>query len=69
MLKDAGLEKKTKKILNVLVKNPLSQTPSYIELEGDLCGYYKRNINVNYSIVYWVYTKAKIVVIHAILKR
>ena len=65
LLKSAGLEERTKKLLNVLSVNPYQNPPSYEKLVGNLKGYYSRRINIQHRIVYKVYDEEKIVVIHA----
>ena len=65
LLKSAGLEERTKKLLNVLSVNPYQNPPSYEKLVGILKGYYSRRISIQHRIVYKVYDEEKIVVIHA----
>ena len=65
LLKSAGLEKRAKKLLNVLSVNPYQIPPSYEKLVGNLKGYYSRRINLQHRIVYKVYDDIKVVVIHA----
>ena len=65
LLKQAGLEERAKKLLNVLSVNPYQTPPSYEKLVGNLKGYYSRRINLQHRIVYKVYDETKIVVIHA----
>ena len=65
LLKSAGLEERTKKLLNVLSVNPYQIPPSYEKLVGNLKGYYSRRINLQHRIVYKVYDDIKVVVIHA----
>ena len=64
LLKSAGLEERTKKLLNVLSVNPYQNPPSYEKLVGNLKGYYSRRINIQHRIVYKIYNEEKIVVIH-----
>ena len=65
LVKNAGLEGKAKKLLNLIAKNPYQNPPSYEKLVGDLQGYYSRRINRQHRIVYKVYEDLKIVVVHA----
>jgi len=65
LLKQAGLDTKAKKLLNLIAEDPLQTPPSYEKLIGDLKGYYSRRINIQHRIVYRVYTDLHIVVIHA----
>ena len=64
-IKKAGLEQKTKAILNIIASNPFQVPPTYEKLIGDLKGYYSRRINVQHRIVYRVLKEEKVVVIHA----
>ncbi len=65
LLKNAGLEEKTKKLLNLISNNPFQIPPSYEKLVGDLEGYYSRRINLQHSLAYKVYKEINIVVIHS----
>ena len=65
LLKSAGLEKKTKKLLNLIAENPFQNPPSYEKLVGDLAGYYSRRINLQHRLVYKVYEDNKTVVVHS----
>ena len=65
LLKQAGLDSKAKKLLNLIADDPFQTPPSFEKLIGDLKGYYSRRINFQHRIVYKVYTELKIVVIHA----
>ena len=65
LLKQAGLDSKAKKLLNLIADDPFQTPPSFEKLIGDLKGYYSRRINIQHRIVYKVYTELKIVVIHA----
>lgn len=65
LLKNAGLEERAKKLLNVLSVNPYQVPPSYEKLVGNLKGYYSRRINLQHRIVYKVYDDIKVVVVHA----
>ena len=65
LLKQAGLDTKAKKLLNVIALDPFQTPPSYEKLIGDLKGYYSRRINIQHRIVYRVYPDLQIVVIHA----
>ena len=65
LLKQAGLDLKAKKLLNIIAEDPFQIPPSYEKLVGDLKGYYSRRINIQHRIVYKVYTDSKIVVVHA----
>ena len=65
LLKQAGLDAKAKKLLNVIASDPFQTPPSYEKLIGDLKGYYSRRINIQHRIVYRVYPDLQLVVIHA----
>ena len=55
MLKGAGLEQKTKRLLNIIATNPFQNPPPYEGLVGSLSGYYSRRINIQHRLVYQVY--------------
>lgn len=54
LLKQAGLEKKVKKLLELLSKDPFAYPPSYEKLIGDFKGSYSRRINIQHRLVYEV---------------
>ena len=60
-LKQAGLDKRTKSLLNVIAEDPFKNPPRYEKLVGDLAGYYSRRINVQHRLVYEVYEEQKTV--------
>ncbi|MBP5533854.1 MAG: Txe/YoeB family addiction module toxin [Lachnospiraceae bacterium] len=53
-LKAAGLEKKTKDLLNILQEDPFKNPPPYEALVGNLSGFYSRRINIQHRLVYTV---------------
>lgn len=53
-LKNSGLDKICKNILNLMIEDPFCYPPSYEKLVGDLSGYYSRRINRQHRIVYKV---------------
>lgn len=61
LLKQAGLDKRTKALLDVIAENPFKNPPVYEKLVGDLAGYYSRRINVQHRLVYEVYEELKTV--------
>jgi len=61
LLKEAGLETKAKKLLNIIAENPLQNPPTYEALVGNLIGYYSRRINIQHRLVYQVYHEPIIV--------
>ena len=65
LIKNAGLEEKTKKLLNLIANNPFENPPSYEKLVGDLEGYYSRRINLQHRLVYKVHKEINTVVVHA----
>jgi len=65
LLKQAGLESKAKKLLDVLSVNPYQNPPSYEKLSGDLTGYYSRKINIQHRLVYRVDENNHTVIVHA----
>lgn len=65
LLKNAGLEDKVKKLLNLIAKNPFQNPPSYEKLVGDLQGYYFRRINLQHRLVYKAHEDINTIVIHS----
>lgn len=57
LLKGAGLERKAKELLNILVVNPFQNPPPYESLVGNLNGFYSRRINLQHRLVYEVYNE------------
>lgn len=53
-LKENNLDKKTKKLMEVLKENPFQNPPPYEKLTGDLKGLYSRRINIQHRLVYKV---------------
>lgn len=64
-LKNAGLEDKVKKLLNLIAENPFQNPPSYEKLVGDLEGYYSRRINLQHRLVYKVFKEINTVVVYS----
>ena len=58
-LKDCGLEKNCRKILDLMLDDPFCYPPSYEKLTGELFGYYSRRINRQHRIVYKVVESKK----------
>lgn len=54
LLKAAGLERKTKELLNIISQNPFQNPPPYEKLVGNLDGLYSRRINIQHRLVYEV---------------
>lgn len=53
-LKSAGLDKKAKKLIDIMRENPFQNPPPYEKLIGNLKGYCSRRINIQHRIVYQV---------------
>ena len=51
-LKAAGLDGKTKKLIDVVRKTLLQPPPAYVALVGNLSGYYSRRISIQHRFVY-----------------
>ena len=60
-LKNEGLTKKAKSLIDILRENPFQNSPPYEKLVGDLQGAYSRRINIKHRLVYQVYDVEKIV--------
>lgn len=60
-LTSAGLDKKTKALIELLKENPFQNPPSYEKLMGDMEGLYSRRINIKHCLVYQVYEEEKVV--------
>lgn len=58
-LKDSGLDKNCRKILDLMLDNPFTFPPPYEKLVGELSGYYSRRINRQHRIVYKVLEEKK----------
>lgn len=53
-LKNSGVDKNCRKILDLMINDPFGYPPSYEKLNGELDGYYSRRINRQHRIVYKV---------------
>ncbi|MCL1816342.1 MAG: Txe/YoeB family addiction module toxin [Clostridiales bacterium] len=60
-LKEAGLDKKAKSLIDLLRDNPFLSPPTFEKLKGDLGGAYARRINIKHRLVYQVNDDTKIV--------
>lgn len=65
LLKQAGLEEKAKRLLDILRVDPFQNPPSYEKLVGDLKGFYSRRINLQHRLVYKVDLEKEIVEVRA----
>lgn len=61
LLKQAGLEQKTRALLDILLDDPFRTPPACEKLIGDLRGCYSRRINFQHRLVYLVDSDRKIV--------
>ena len=53
-LKAAGLEKKARELLDILLQDPFQNPSPYEKLVGNLKGNYSRRINIQHRLVYSV---------------
>jgi Txe/YoeB family toxin of toxin-antitoxin system len=60
-LKGAKLDKKVKKLIDILKLNPYQNPPPYEKLVGDLKTAYSRRINIQHRLVYQVFEDEKTV--------
>lgn len=60
-LKEAGLDEKAKRLLQIIEEDPFRNPPPYEKLIGDLSGMYSRRINIQHRLVYTVDEKEKII--------
>ncbi|MGI6337356.1 MAG: Txe/YoeB family addiction module toxin [Eubacteriales bacterium] len=66
LIKQAGLEKRAKEVINILCENPFQNPPPYEKLTGNLAGFYSRRINIQHRLVYTVHETEKIVAVRSI---
>jgi Txe/YoeB family toxin of toxin-antitoxin system len=64
-LKQSGLSKKAKSLVDIMKENPWQNPPPYEKLVGDLNGFYSRRINVQHRLVYKVFAEEKVVAIYS----
>lgn len=62
LIKAAGLERKTKELLNIIAENPFQNPPPYERLVGNLDGLYSRRINIQHRLVYEVVDESTILI-------
>ena len=60
-LKEIGLNKKAKQLIDILKNNPYQNPPPYEKLVGDLSGAYSRRINNKHRLVYQINEEQKII--------
>ena len=53
-LKAVRMDKKVKKLIDLLRENPYQSPPPYEKLVGDLAGAYSRRINIQHRLVYQI---------------
>ena len=58
-LKENNLDKKAKKLVDLIRENPYQTPPPYEKLVGDLQWFYSRRINIKHRLVYQVKKKKK----------
>lgn len=59
LLKQAGLEVKTKELLDLIAINPYQTPPTYEKLKGNLNGCCSRRISYQHRLVYEINEKKK----------
>ena len=59
LLKLAGLEEKTKNLIDLISDNPYKMPPSYEKLKGNLEGLCSRRISLQHRLVYKVFEDEK----------
>lgn len=64
-LKQSGLSKKAKSLVDIMKENPWQNPPPYEKLVGDLNGFYPRRINVQHRLVYKVFEEDKVAAIYS----
>ena len=60
-LKENGLNKKAKQLIDILKNNPYQNPPPYEKLVGDLSGAYSRRINNKHRLVYQINEEKKVI--------
>jgi Txe/YoeB family toxin of toxin-antitoxin system len=60
-LSGANLDKKAKKLIEIIKTNPFQKPPPYEKLVGNLDGSYSRRINIQHRLVYEVREDDKVV--------
>jgi Txe/YoeB family toxin of toxin-antitoxin system len=61
LIKQAGLEVKTRCLLNIIKNDPFQNPPPYEKLVGNLAGCFSRRINYQHRLVYTVLEDEKAV--------
>ena len=60
-LSGINLDKKARKLIGIIRKNPFQIPPPYEKLVGNLSGAYSRKINIKHRIVYQVREEDKVI--------
>jgi len=60
-LKEAGLDKKAKSLIDLLRENHFVSPPTFEKLKGDLSGAYSRRVNIKHRLIYQVDENVKTV--------
>ena len=60
-IKATGLDRKVRKLYEILCDNPFQEYPRYETLKGQLQGFYSRRINIQHRLVYSVDEEARVV--------
>ena len=60
-VKAGGLKEKAQALLEVLASDPFQNPPPFEKLVGDLSGAYSRRINIQYRLVYEVFSEQRTV--------
>lgn len=58
-LKENNLDKKAKRLIDLIKENPYQTPPPYEKLVGDLQGFYSRRINIKHRLVYQINEEEK----------
>lgn len=61
LLVSAGLERKARQLLSILMENPLQTPPRYEALVGNLAGFYSRRINIRHRLVYQITSAPQVI--------
>lgn len=60
-LKNVGLNKKAKDLVEIVRQNPYQNPPPFEKLRGNLEGYFSRRLNIQHRLVYQILENEKIV--------
>ena len=61
LLKSANLDKRAKKLVDLVTEKPIQNPLPYEKLPGDMNGLYSRRINIQHRLVYQVFSEEKTV--------